>query len=224
MLLLASHNPHKRAAIARTLAARGVHTIGADALGLPEPAETGTRFIDNAAIKARAAAKASGLVALADDSGFVVPVLDGGPGVVTADWSETPQGRDWGLAMDRIHREVLARGASFPTFSAFVATLVLARPDGTIHAFTREQAGQAVWPPRPGQGFALDPIFVPFGSGLALSEMDPQEAAIFDHRARAASAVADWLASDEGKAFCTLGQPFQALQPQPAVDVEMMAA
>jgi XTP/dITP diphosphohydrolase len=206
ILLLASHNATKRAGLARALTKAGVHTVGADALGLAEPEETGTRFVDNATIKALAAAQASGMVALADDSGFVMPVLDGGPGVYTADWSYTATGRDWVQAMDRIHDEVVARGAHFPALSAFVACLVLARPDGQTRVFTREQGGHAVWPPRPGVGFALDPIFVPFGAHLALSEMDAYDAAAYDHRARAAQDVADWLSTPEGQAFADLGQ------------------
>lgn len=206
ILLLASHNATKRAGLARALAKAGVHTVGADELGLAEPEETGSRFVDNATLKAVAAAQASGMVALADDSGFVMPVLDGGPGVYTADWSYTATGRDWNQAMDRIHDEVVSRGAHFPALAAFVATLVIARPDGRTHVFTREQGGHAVWPPRPGVGFALDPIFVPFGAHQALSEMDAYDAAAYDHRARAAADVAAWLATDEGRAFADLGQ------------------
>jgi len=213
LLLLASHNPHKRQAIALALGARCIPTIGADSLGLPEPEETGTRFLDNAATKARAAAQATGLVALADDSGIVIPVLDGGPGVITADWAESSGGRDWGQAMARIHREVLGRGAAFPTLAVFVATLVLARPDGAIQAFTAEQGGHAVWPPRPGRGFALDPIFAPFGAQRTLSEMDATEAAIFDHRARASAQVADWLHSDAGRTWADLRQPTPHMVP-----------
>lgn len=201
LIVLASHNPHKRQAIAMALGARCIPTIGADSMGLPEPVEDGQRFVDNAAIKARAAARATGLLALADDSGLVVPVLDGGPGVVTADWADTPHGRDWDRAMDRIHEEVAARGAAFPTLAVFVATLVLARPDGATKAFTHEQGGHAVWPPRHGRGFALDPIFAPFGSARTLAEMDDGEAALFDHRARAAEQVASWLMGEEGRAF-----------------------
>lgn len=213
LLLLASHNPNKRQAIALALGGRCISTIGADALNLPEPEETGTRFVDNARTKALAAAQATGLIALADDSGMVVPVLDGGPGVITADWAETATGRDWGQAMARIHTEVQSRGAAFPTLAVFVATLVLARPDGTTKAFTREQGGHAVWPPRGTRGFALDPMFAPFGAQRTLSEMDAAEAALFDHRGRAAEAVADWLHSDEGRAFANLTQP--AVQPVP---------
>lgn len=192
MIVLASHNPTKTKVLADAFKEAGLDTVSAGTLGLDEPEENGDTLAANALTKARAAAQATGLVAVADDSGLFVPVLDGGPGVKTADWSFCDTGRDWTLAMAKIHKAVLERGASFPVMGAFVATLVVAFPDGSHKVFTGEQGGNVVWPPR-GDGFALDPIFQPFGARAPLSMLDKVEADAFNHRGRVARRVAAWL-------------------------------
>src|SRR5215204_2920123 len=153
-LVVASHNPGKVAEIEALLAPYGVATVGAAALGLPEPLETGSTFEENAALKARAAADASGLIALADDSGLVVPALGGAPGIYSARWAGP--GKDFRVAIERVRRELGDKDRS----AHFVAVLALAWPDGEIATFRGEVYGRLVWPPRGERGFGYDPIFV----------------------------------------------------------------
>jgi len=156
--------------------------VSAGSLGLPEPAETEESFLGNARIKALAAATASGLPALADDSGFSVAALDGAPGVRTADWAETPNGRDYAMAMGKV--EKLARHA--PDRRAwFSCALVLAWPDGHSEGFLGEAQGAWVWPPRGDRGFGYDPMFVPAGHSQTFGEMDPAAKHAISHRAAA---------------------------------------
>ncbi|MEI6159228.1 MAG: non-canonical purine NTP pyrophosphatase, partial [Roseococcus sp.] len=156
-------------------------------LGLPEPAETGTTFIENASIKALAAARATGLPALADDSGLAVAALGGRPGVYTADWAMRPDGtRDYAAAMVRI----AAEDGSARRRCAFVAVLVLAWPDGHTEAFEGRCEGHWVNPPRGTQGFGYDPLFIPDGAALTFGEMTQAEKARHSHRARAFAALA----------------------------------
>ncbi|WP_191083705.1 RdgB/HAM1 family non-canonical purine NTP pyrophosphatase [Roseococcus microcysteis] len=187
-LVLASHNAGKLREFAGLLAPYGLEVVSAKELGLPEPAETGTTFLENARIKALAATQATGLPALADDSGCEVAALGGAPGVYTADWATRPDGsRDYGPAMERVWREAHAnpdRGC------AFVATLVLAWPDGHTEGFEGRTEGQWTWPPRGAQGFGFDPIFVPEGESLTYAEMSVEEKARLSHRARAFRALA----------------------------------
>ena len=129
-LLLATHNAGKLEEMEQLFAPFGVSVVGAAALDLPEPEETEDTFVGNARIKAHAAAQATGLPALADDSGITIDALDGAPGVYTADWAETPSGRDFVMAMERAHRELEARNAPYPRRATFCCTLVLAWPDG----------------------------------------------------------------------------------------------
>src|SRR5437764_8483167 len=146
-LVIASHNPGKVVEIEALLAPFGVATIGAAALGLPEPEETGVTFEDNAALKARAAAEASGLVSLADDSGLVVPALGGAPGIYSARWAGP--GKDFRPAMERVQREL----GNQERRARFVAVLALAWPDGQIALYRGEAPGPLVWPPRGDTGF-----------------------------------------------------------------------
>lgn len=184
-LVIATHNKGKLEEIADLLAPYGIEVMSAGALGLPEPEETEDNFVGNARIKAHAAARASGLPALADDSGLAVDALGGAPGVYTADWAATPQGRDFGLAMARTWAELERVGAPFPRSASFCCTLVLAWPDGHDEVFEGRMPGQIVWPGRGDQGHGYDPIFQPDGHGQTFGEMDRWEKNRISHRARA---------------------------------------
>lgn len=184
-LLVATHNSGKLEEIAALLAPHGVRCIGAADLGLPEPDETENSFVGNARIKAHAAAKATGLPALADDSGICIDALDGAPGVHTADWAETPNGRDFEAAMLRTWRALEDIGASRPRRARFCCTLVLAWPDGEDAVFSGEMAGQIVWPMRGALGHGYDPIFQPDGHDLTFGEMDRWAKNQISHRADA---------------------------------------
>jgi XTP/dITP diphosphohydrolase len=178
-LVVASHNPGKVTEIEALLAPYGVATVGAAALGLPEPEETGATFEENAALKARAAAAASGLAAVADDSGLVVPALGGAPGIYSARWAG-PE-KDFRVAMARVRREL---GDKDPD-AHFVAVLALASPDGGVECFRGEVHGRLTWPPRGERGFGYDPMFVPDGYEMTFGEIDPAEKHRISHRARA---------------------------------------
>ena len=184
-LVLASHNAGKLEEIERLLQPFGVDVVSVAALGLPEPAETEDSFIGNARIKAHAAARATGMPALADDSGIEVDALGGAPGVYTADWAETPQGRDFGLAMRRTWEAVEAAKASHPRRARFCCTLALAWPDGEDVIFQGFVDGQLVWPPRGTQGHGYDPMFQPDGYPITFGEMDRWEKNEISHRADA---------------------------------------
>jgi XTP/dITP diphosphohydrolase len=187
-LVLATHNAGKVKEVADLLAPWGFAVVSAGALGLPEPAETEETFVGNARIKALSAARASNLPALADDSGFCVVALDGAPGVRTADWAETPAGRDYAMAMAKV--EKLARHA--PNRSgAFCCALVLAWPDGHTEACQGEAQGRWVWPPRGTRGFGFDPMFVPDGETETFGEMDPARKHAISHRAAAFRLLAE---------------------------------
>lgn len=184
-LLVASHNKGKLEEIAQLLRPFAVEAVSAADMGLPEPAETETTFVGNARIKAHAAAKATGLPALSDDSGIEVESLGNAPGVYTADWAETPQGRDFGMAMGKTWALLEAAEAPFPRKARFCCTLVLAWPDGHDEVFTGEMAGQIVWPMRGDLGHGYDPIFQPDGFDLTFGEMDRWQKNEISHRADA---------------------------------------
>jgi len=184
-LLIATHNAGKREEIAALLEGRNIRVLSMAEFDLPEPAETETTFAGNARIKAHAAAKATGLVALADDSGLCVAALGDQPGVYTADWAETPKGRDFPMAMARVHRELEQSGARPPWSAAFVCTLVLAWPDGHDEVFEGRVSGQIVWPGRGDQGHGYDPIFQPDGYALTFGEMNRWDKNKMSHRGRA---------------------------------------
>jgi XTP/dITP diphosphohydrolase len=184
-LVVATHNPGKLAEITALFAGRPVEVVSAGALGLPEPAETETSFLGNARIKAHAAARASGLPALADDSGIEVDALGGAPGVHTADWAETPGGRDFVQAMTRTWGELEARGAPEPRTARFRCTLVLAWPDGHDEVFEGAVEGRVVWPMRGDRGHGYDPMFLPDGHCVTFGQMDPGLKNRISHRARA---------------------------------------
>ncbi|WP_126975249.1 RdgB/HAM1 family non-canonical purine NTP pyrophosphatase [Frigidibacter oleivorans] len=184
-LLVATHNRGKLEEMAALLAPHGVSVVGAAEMGLPEPAETEETFVGNARIKAHAAAKATGLPALADDSGIEVDCLGGAPGVHTADWAETPAGRDFAMAMTRTWADCEAIAAPLPRTARFRSTLVLAWPDGTDAVFEGKVEGRLVWPMRGTQGHGYDPMFQPEGFDITFAEMDPAQKNRISHRADA---------------------------------------
>jgi XTP/dITP diphosphohydrolase len=181
-LVLASHNAGKLREIADLMAPYGIQVVSAATLGLPEPEETGTTFVANAELKARAAAEASGLPALADDSGLAVEALDGAPGIYSARWAGPT--RDFAVAMARVQRELEARGA-MDRRACFVAALTLCWPDGHCESFEGRVHGTLTWPPRGNRGFGYDPIFVPDGYRETFGEMDPALKHAISHRAEA---------------------------------------
>jgi XTP/dITP diphosphohydrolase len=180
-LVLASHNPGKLAELAELLRPHFVAVISAGALGLPEPSEDAADFVGNARIKALAAAQASGMPALADDSGFCVAALNRAPGVYSARWAGPT--KDFPAAMARVHREM---GAAADRRAWFVAALCLAWPDGHTDTFVGRVDGTAAWPPRGDHGFGYDPMFIPIGSAAAtFGEMAAADKHALSHRARA---------------------------------------
>ncbi|AQS87864.1 deoxyribonucleotide triphosphate pyrophosphatase [Neoasaia chiangmaiensis NBRC 101099] len=179
-IVLASHNKGKLAEFAALLKESGITVVSAADMNLPEPDETADSFEGNAAIKALAAARATGLPALADDSGFCVAALDGRPGVYSARWGG-PE-RDFDAAMARVNVEI---GTDPDRRAAFVAVLCLAWPDGTTHTVEGRCDGHAVWPPRGEHGHGYDPIFVPEGETRSFAEMSGPEKNAISHRGRA---------------------------------------
>ncbi len=184
-LLVATHNKGKLAEITEILAPYGVSVIGAAEMDLPEPEETEDTFVGNARIKAHAAAQATGLPALSDDSGITIDALNGAPGVYTADWAETPNGRDFMQAMTRANDELNAVGAEAPRTAQFRCTLVIAWPDGHDEVFEGVMPGQLIWPIRGEHGFGYDPMFMPDGHDRTCAEMDPAEKHRISHRGKA---------------------------------------
>ena len=198
--MIATHNAGKLKEISALLAPYGVKCISAGSLGLPEPPETGTTFVQNALLKARAAAEASGLPALADDSGLSVDALDGRPGVYTADWAERQHfegepGRDWYMAMGKVEGMLQEKGADVDRSCAFHCVLALAWPDGEQAVYEGTAPGTLTWPPRGEMGFGYDPVFVPQGRDLTFAEIAPEEKHAISHRADAfAKLVAEQFA------------------------------
>jgi len=184
-LVIATHNQGKLEEIADLLSAYGVSLTSNADHGLPEPEETEATFAGNARIKAHAAARATGLPALADDSGIEIDALGGAPGVHTADWAETPDGRNFELAMERSWAALESVSAPFPRTAQFCCTLVLAWPDGHDEVFAGVMPGQIVWPMRGDQGHGYDPIFQPEGFDVTFGEMDRWEKNKISHRADA---------------------------------------
>ena len=179
-LVIASHNPGKVREIAELLAPYGVDVVSAGALGLAEPDETEPSFAGNAEIKARAAAAASGLPSLADDSGLCVAALDGAPGVLSARWAGPD--KDFAAAMERIRREL---GSNPDRRAHFACALALAWPDGDLVAVEGRVYGSLTFPPRGQRGFGYDPIFVPEGHRQTFGEMEPAVKQAISHRAQA---------------------------------------
>lgn len=184
-LIVATHNAGKLSEIRALLAPFHVEVTSAGEMGLPEPVEDGTTFVENARLKAHAAARATGLIALSDDSGIEIDALDNQPGVYTADWAETPNGRDFVMAMTRTHDMLEAAKAPLPRTARFCCTLVMAWPDGHDEVFAGVMPGQVVWPMRGDQGHGYDPIFQPDGYNITFGEMDSSEKNRISHRADA---------------------------------------
>ena len=177
-IVVASHNEGKLREFADLMAPFGFEAKSAKEFGLPEPDETGTTFEENAYIKAYAAAQATGLPALSDDSGLVVDALGGQPGVYTANWAEKPEGgRDFMMAMKKTEDLLQAKGAARPADrkGRFVAVICLAQPDGSAEYFRGEAEGTLVWPPRGDKGFGYDPVFMPDGFSRTFGEMSAEE-------------------------------------------------
>jgi XTP/dITP diphosphohydrolase len=184
-LVIASHNQGKVEEISALLMPFRIAALAAASLGIPEPEETGDSFEANAALKAGAAAQASGLPALADDSGLVVPALGGAPGIYSARWAGPT--KDFRIAMERVHRELDEQDRS----ALFVAVLALAWPDGDLELFRGEVAGALVWPPRGERGFGYDPMFMPDGGEATFGEIRPAQKHRISHRARAFAKLAE---------------------------------
>lgn len=191
-LVVASHNPGKAREIEVLLAPLRIAVTSAAALDLPEPEETGTTFEANAELKATAAAKAAGMSALADDSGLVIPALDGAPGVLSARWAG--EEKDFGQAMARVERELRARKIeSTGTPAAFVCVLSLADTAGGVITVRGEVHGKLTFPPRGTKGFGYDPIFVPEGYRQTFGEMKPPVKQRISHRTNAFKALLEFL-------------------------------
>jgi len=196
-LVIATHNAGKLKEISALLEPYGVECVSAGELGLPEPRETGTTFVENALIKARAACEAAQLPALADDSGLSVAALDGRPGVYTADWAERQwfegkPGRDWYMAMGKVEGMLQAIGPDADRHCWFSCALAIAWPDGDSVTYEGRVDGTFTWPPRGDKGFGYDPVFVPEGRSQTFAEIDPEEKHAISHRADAfAKLVAD---------------------------------
>ena len=184
-LVIASHNAGKLREIAALMIPFGVSTVSAADLGFDEPDETEDSFAGNARIKAHFAAKKSNLPALSDDSGITVDALDGAPGVYTADWAETPNGRDFPMAMTRVWELLESGKPQQPYLAQFRCTLCLAWPDGHDEIFEGIVRGHLTWPMRGELGFGFDPIFVPEGEKQTFGEMDPAKKHAMSHRADA---------------------------------------
>ncbi len=184
-IVVASHNPGKVREIHALLEPLGYEAVSAGELGLPEPVEDGATFAENALIKARAAAEASGLPALADDSGLCVDALGGEPGIRSARWGG-PE-KDFSMAMRKIEEKLQAAGATDPEArkAHFTCALALAWPDGEAEVFEGHVHGRLVWPPRGEKGFGYDPVFVPEGHDITFAEMEPERKHAMSHRARA---------------------------------------
>ncbi len=179
-LVIASHNPGKVCEIADLLRPYGVKVISAAELKLPEPDETGATFIDNALLKAHAAARGAGLPALADDSGLAVTALGGAPGIYSARWAGPD--KDFSKAMAEV--EELLHGSEDRS-AQFVCALALAWPDGHADVFEGTVAGEITWPPKGDKGFGYDPVFTASGQSVTFAEMDPQQKHVLSHRADA---------------------------------------
>ncbi|MDP6644365.1 MAG: RdgB/HAM1 family non-canonical purine NTP pyrophosphatase [Alphaproteobacteria bacterium] len=181
-LVIASHNAGKVREIQALLAPFGAEVTSAADLNLPEPEETGATFIDNAVLKAAAAAGAAGIPALADDSGLAANALDGAPGIHSARWAG-PR-RDFGAAMEKLEQALdraKDRGAE-DRGAAFVSALALAWPDGHLETALGRVAGTLIWPPRGDNGFGYDPVFIPGGLRQTFGEMEPDAKQAISHR------------------------------------------
>ena len=181
-MVVATHNPGKVKEFKELLGSLGYEVRSALELGLDDVEETADSFAGNAALKACSVAVATGLPALADDSGLEVFALGGAPGIYSARWAGEP--RDFDVAMEKVERELIETGTD-DRGARFVCALALAWPDGHVEMFEGEVRGELVWPPRGINGFGYDPVFVPTGEALTFGEMDPARKHAMSHRADA---------------------------------------
>ena len=181
-LVLATHNPGKVREVGALIEPFGLEVRSAAELRLIEPLEDGADFAANAEIKARTAADAAGLPALADDSGLAVTALRGAPGIYSARWAGEP--RDFDRAMEQVHAELEALGGGDDR-AKFVCALSLCWPDGHCETVEGEVRGRITWPPRGEKGFGYDPMFIADGESLTFGEMDPDAKHAISHRADA---------------------------------------
>jgi|TARA_B110000116_G_C16745299_1_gene540589 XTP/dITP diphosphohydrolase len=179
-LAIASHNAGKVREIADLIRPLGVSVVSASELDLAEPVEDGTTFQANAIIKAKTATMASGLPALADDSGLAITALGGAPGIYSARWAGAD--KDFNAAMAKVEQEL---GGATDRSAAFICALTLAWPDGHTETFEGRIEGVLVWPPRGSRGFGYDPVFQAEGRDITFGEMDPVEKHSISHRAKA---------------------------------------
>jgi XTP/dITP diphosphohydrolase len=182
VLAIASHNEGKVREIRELMLPYGLLVKSAAELNLPEPEETGATFVENAILKAKAAARTGGLLALADDSGLAVNALKGAPGIYSARWAGTQ--KDFTAAMARVQRELTNRNA-MDNSAKFVCALALAQPNGDTETYEGEVHGHLEFPPRGDQGFGYDPIFVAKGCTQTFGEISPAQKHAMSHRARA---------------------------------------
>jgi XTP/dITP diphosphohydrolase len=199
-LVIATHNAGKLSEMRELLAPHGLDAVSAGDLGLPEPEETGATFHANAQLKAVGAAQASGLPALADDSGLCVDALSGAPGLYSARWAEAAPGgeRNFALAMEKVETALKQAGAKPPYRAHFISVIALAWPAGAVDSFEGKIFGTLVFPPRGTLGFGYDPIFLPDGLARTFGEMTVFEkqaipadgSPALSHRARAFQAFA----------------------------------
>jgi len=181
-IVCATHNGGKAHEIAELLDGR-FQIVTAGTLGLPEPEEVEATFVGNAVLKARAAADASGLIAIADDSGLSITALGGAPGIYSARWAQRADGRDFTTAMDRVEQEMIAAGGGDHAW--FTSALAVAWPRGPVVAVEGRVDGRIIFPGRGVRGFGYDPIFTPEGETQTFGEMDPVRKNAMSHRARA---------------------------------------
>ena len=202
-LVIATHNAGKLREISALLAPFGVECLSAGDMGVSEPEEIHSTFIENALLKARHACQATGLPALADDSGLCVDALGGRPGVYTADWAERhwyegPEGRDWYMAMGKVEGLLCEHGPDVGRSGHFVCVLALVWPDGVSAVYEGHVHGKLTWPPRGRLGFGFDPVFVPTGHTQTFAELPPETKHAISHRADAfAKLVADQFADEK---------------------------
>lgn len=179
-LVIATHNPGKAREISDLLQPYVSKFYTASELNLPEPEETGTTYVANASLKAKAAAKVSGKPALADDSGFSVKALQGAPGIYSARWAG-PE-KDFKKAMSEVNKQM---GDNPDRSASFICVLALAWPDGHVETFEGKIDGDVIWPPRGDKGFGYDPVFIPRGDTRTYAEIEPDEKHKTSHRAKA---------------------------------------
>ncbi len=190
-LVIATHNKGKLKEFSSLLAPLGVTVQSAGELNISEPEETGATFAENAELKARHSALASGLPALADDSGLVIPALGGAPGIYSARWAgET---KDFSVAFARIEKELAAAGAPLASPAYFMCVLSLAQPNGECVNFEGRTHGMLTFPPQGENGFGYDPIFTPEGFDVTFAEMDANIKNRISHRANAFSKFMEYI-------------------------------